>query len=111
MSGRVTHPYVLLQESHAAQLQILMEFLKVARRNKREVTCFVFRWVRSFLLFASSLLLFNVLAWPYLCEGRGKGCLGKSRAERKGKLISLRVMVLVFNHLSFRLTLVNHVGS
>ncbi|NXT04920.1 COP1 ligase, partial [Prunella fulvescens] len=28
-------------ESHAAQLQILMEFLKVARRNKREVTCFV----------------------------------------------------------------------
>uniref|UniRef100_A0A8B9IYU8 E3 ubiquitin-protein ligase COP1 n=1 Tax=Amazona collaria TaxID=241587 RepID=A0A8B9IYU8_9PSIT len=32
-------------ESHAAQLQILMEFLKVARRNKREVTCFVFQWV------------------------------------------------------------------
>jgi len=28
-------------ESHAAQLQILMEFLKVARRNKREVYYFV----------------------------------------------------------------------
>lgn len=30
---------LFLQESQAAQRQILMEFLKEARRNKREVVC------------------------------------------------------------------------
>jgi len=57
--GRVTLPYLLLQESHAAQLQILMEFLKVARRNKREVICFVFHWVRWCLVLSSSTFLFK----------------------------------------------------
>ncbi|KAK7817933.1 hypothetical protein U0070_005576 [Myodes glareolus] len=40
-------------ESHAAQLQILMEFLKVARRNKREVCCFMFTLCLVFVILCS----------------------------------------------------------
>lgn len=35
---KMSHDFCLHQESQAAQRQILMEFLKEARRNKREVS-------------------------------------------------------------------------
>lgn len=75
--------FIILQESHAAQLQILMEFLKVARRNKREVMCFVFfQCVRWCLLLSVTSFLFKWCGSLALSQQIKQGTFGEVLMQR-----------------------------
>lgn len=85
---------LFLQESQAAQRQILMEFLKEARRNKREVGCVLhavhlldFKYYRSM---TGNMTFFSCAATGAITERtelfrRGhKECSGKSKLLSNG---------------------------
>uniref|UniRef100_A0A667XGS9 COP1 E3 ubiquitin ligase n=1 Tax=Myripristis murdjan TaxID=586833 RepID=A0A667XGS9_9TELE len=74
-------------ESQAAQRQILMEFLKEARRNKREQL----EQLQKELSFLEEDIkrverLFYVINWKYLCQGKRQTWYNSTLASRRKRL-------------------------
>uniref|UniRef100_A0A667XJM3 COP1 E3 ubiquitin ligase n=1 Tax=Myripristis murdjan TaxID=586833 RepID=A0A667XJM3_9TELE len=78
-------------ESQAAQRQILMEFLKEARRNKREEMSGLYSPLMEAEctvpnVEAPSPRLFYVINWKYLCQGKRQTWYNSTLASRRKRL-------------------------